>query len=107
MREGGVERWRLLGRLLPREIRERIFEPAFGDLMYTWLKSTEGTRRLPFGAHAMGTYVGCFSIALPRLFMRSGRLTRLGRFSLWAVGCLTTLVLVVANWAQSYASYSP
>ncbi len=55
----------------------------------------------------MGTYVGCFSIAIPRLFVRRGRLTRFGRFSLWAVGVLASVALLVANMAQSYASYSP
>lgn len=101
-----VERWRSLGRLLPREVRERVFEPAFADLTYAWLTSSEESRRLPFGAHAMGTYLGCFSIAIPRLFVRGGRLTRFGRFSFWALGVLATVALLVANMAQSYASYS-
>lgn len=108
MRDGspGVERWRALGRLLPREVRERVFEPAFADLTYAWLTSSEESRRLPFGAHAMGTYLGCFSIAILRLFVRGGRLTRFGRFSFWALGVLATVALLVANMAQSYASYS-
>ena len=102
-----MERWRVLGRLLPREVRERVFEPAFADLTYAWLTSRKESRRLPFGAHVMGTYVGCFSIVIPRIFVRGGRLTRFGRFSFWAVGVLAAVALLVANIAQSYASYAP
>jgi hypothetical protein len=46
-RATGVERWRALGRLLPRDVRERIFEPAFGDLTYHWLTSDVGRRVRP------------------------------------------------------------
>ena len=102
-----VERWRALGRFLPREVRERIFDPAFSDLTYAWLTAAEKRRRVPFALNAMATYLGCFPIAIPRLFLHGGRLTRLGRYSLWAVGVLVALVLVVANVIQAYASYGP
>ena len=104
----GRERWRSLGRLLPTEVRERIFEPAFADLTTAWLRSGgDHGRRLPFGVHALGTYVGCFSIAIPRLFVHDGRVTRVGRCALWVAGLLATGALVFANVARSYASYSP
>lgn len=99
-------RWRALGRLLPTDVRERIFEPAFSDLTVAWLRS-EQSRRVPFGVRAMGTYVGCFSLALPRLLVHNGRLTRLGRCTLWAAGLIATTALVVANAARSYTSYTP
>ena len=100
-----MEHWRALGRLLPRDVRERIFEPAFADLMYRWLRGAQARGRVPFAVHAMGTYAGCLPIAIPRLFVDGGRLTRLGRYSLWAVGVLTGVVLIVANLTQSY--YTP
>jgi hypothetical protein len=101
-----VERWRALGRFLPRDVRERVFEPAFGDLTYHWL-SSDGARRLPFGIHALSTYLGCFPVVIPRLFVKGGRLTGLGRASVWTVAVLATVMLVVANFTQSYASYEP
>jgi hypothetical protein len=101
-----VERWRALGRFLPRDVRERIFEPAFGDLTYQWL-SSEGARRLPFGVRALGTFLGCFSVLIPRLFVKGGRLTGFGPASVWTVAVLATVMLVLANFAQSYASYNP
>ncbi len=103
----GPERWRALGRLLPQDVRERIFDPAFSDLMRAWLTASEGRRRLPFAVQAVGTYVGCFPIAIPRLFVHNGRLTRFGRVSLWAVGILATGTLVVANMVRLYATYTP
>ena len=101
------ERWRSLGRLLPEDVRERIFDPAFADIMRAWLTESNGRRRVPFALQAMGTYVGCFPIAIPRLFVHDGRLTRFGRVSLWAAGILATVALFVANVAQSYGPYTP
>ena len=101
------ERWRALGRLLPHDVRERIFDPAFSDLVRAWITASDGRRRLPFAVQAVGTYVGCFPIAIPRLFVHNGRLTRFGRVSLWTVGLLATVALVLANIVQSYASYTP
>ena len=102
----GVERWRALGRLLPRDVRERIFEPAFGDLTYHWLTS-DGGRRVPFGVRALSTFLGCFPVVIPRLFVKGGRLTGFGRASVWAVAVLATVMLVLANFAETYASYAP
>ena len=100
----GMERWRKLGRLLPRDVRERIFDPAFADLTRAWLTSKERPKRLPFGVHVVGTWAGCFSITIPRLFVQHGRLTRFGRLSLWTVGFLATIVLLLMNLARTYAS---
>ncbi len=109
MREpvGGPERWRSLGRLLPDDVRERIFDPAFADLMRAWLTTSDGRRRLPFAFQAVSTYVGCFPIAIPRLFVHDRRLTRFGLVSLWAVGILASVALLIANLAQSYGPYPP
>ncbi len=76
-RAAGVERWRALGRLLPRDVRERVFEPAFGDLTYHWLTSNDG-RHVPFGVRALSTFLGCFPVVIPRLFVKGGRLTGFG-----------------------------
>jgi len=55
----------------------------------------------------MGTYLGCFPIAVPRLFVQRGRLTRFSQISLWAVGVLAIVAIVLANVTQSYGSYPP
>lgn len=101
-----VERWRALGRLLPRDVRERIFEPAFGDLTHDWLTS-DCDHRVPFGVRALSTLLGCFPVAIPRLFVRGGRLTGFGRASVWVVAVLATVMLVLANFSETYASYAP
>jgi hypothetical protein len=88
-------RWRALGRLLPREVRERVFEPAFADLLRAWLTSSRSG--VPFPLRAVGTLLGCLPIAVPRLFVREGRLTRLGRASIVLVALLGVTVVVVSN----------
>lgn len=102
----GHERWRSLGRLLPQDVRERVFDPAFSDLIYAWLTTAEPGRRVPFGVQAVGTYVGCFPMAIPRLFVRGGRLTRLGRLTVWTLAVLGVLILAVSQITEAYAPYA-
>lgn len=93
-----VARWLRLGRLLPREVRERVFEPAFYDVVRTWLQSGPGSRGIPFGARALWTALRCGPIALPRAFFNHGRLTKLSRIAIGiaAVGTSVLLALLVA-----------
>lgn len=102
-RTGTLERWRALGRLLPPDVRERIFEPAYSDLIHAWLMAARGRRRLPFGMRALGTYLGCIPIAVPRLFLRNGHLTRFGRLTLLSAAVVVCLVLVL-NLVRPYAN---
>ena len=109
MRRGGgsgaptISRWRRLGRLLPRDVRERVFEPAFADLTYGWL--TAADPRVPFGIRAVGTFVGCARIAIPRVIVRDRRLTRVGKIVVWSGAAIVLLVWVVANLTDGYATY--
>jgi hypothetical protein len=58
----------LFARLLPREFRERVFEPALGDL-----------RLEQRGRLAMALFVlECLRIGLPQQIWHRGRPTRLG-----------------------------
>ena len=76
-------------------------EPAFGDLVHGWLTRPD-RRRTPFGLHALGTLVGCAPIALPRLFVRNSRMTRLGRVTAWSAVVVSSAVLVLRNVLQGY-----
>ena len=84
----------LLGRLLPREVRERVFDPAVADLVYDHL-TTSSPRRLPLLVRGVGTYVGCVPVAIPRLFfLPNGRLTRLGRLTIVVLALMAALTYV-------------
>ncbi len=98
-----VSRWRWLGRLSPRDVRERVFEPAFADLVYGWLTTAE--RRVPFGVRAVGTFMGCACIAIPRVIVRDRRLTRVGKVVVWGGAAIVLVMLVVANMTQGYVAY--
>jgi len=94
-----------LGRLLPREIRVRVFEPALSDLIYRWATAPAVEKRLPFGVQALGTYLGCFPVVIPRIFVQEGRLTRFGNVVLWGSAVIIGLALVVSTVARSYGTY--
>lgn len=100
MRDGRnpIEHWRRIGRILPRDVRERIFEPAFYDVVRVWLGERGARGRVPLGVRVLWTVLGCVRIALPGLVVSRGRLTRLGRFAwITAVGAsiLVTLLIVL------------
>ena len=88
--------WIRLGRLLPREIRERIFEPAYADLLRRWLDERD-QRRGWFGLRVLATYAGCLPIAAPRLFVRRGRLTVFARVTILATGTLVVGFVALRN----------
>ena len=101
-----ARRWSTLGRLLPREVRERIFEPALGDLTRGWLTDGKGRGRVPFAARALATWAACIPIAIPRAFVRERRLTRLGQIVLWGSAIVVLVVFLLVNLAQEYATYT-
>lgn len=99
---GGLGRWRRLGRLLPRDVRNRVFEPALADLMHERLAGGRGARRLPFGLLALGTCLGCLPPAARRVLVRGGRLTRVGQIAIWALTVLTVLTFALVRLRQAY-----
>ena len=91
---------------MPKEVRERIFEPAFSDLLYRWLtQSQRSGSRIPFGAQVIATVAGCVPIAIPRLFVRDGALTRFGRISLGSVTVLTIAILLIRHFTRTEMGY--
>jgi hypothetical protein len=75
---------RLISHALPRELRERVFEPALADLR---LREAEGSERLPRWLARLILLLECVRLSIPRAFWRRGRPTRL------AIGLLVTLTL--------------
>lgn len=94
----------LLGRLFPRDIRERVFEPAFGDLLHDWLTRPAGRARVPFGIRAMAMCLTTLVAAFPDFFVRRRRVTRFGRVTLGVMTALAVIVLLVLMWASRPAS---
>lgn len=91
--------WRRLGRFLPEDVRQRIFEPAFSDLLHDWLVAErQAGYRSYFVVRAIGIGLGCLRFAIPRLFVRRGSMTRLSRVALVA---LVAFVVVVAVSQQN------
>ena len=90
-------RWSVLGRFLPRSIRERVFEPAFADLLRASLETSgTGGHSTPFAVRALGTYLGCVPPSLLRVFVVRGKLTRFTR----VMGVVAVLVVVLGFVSQ-------
>jgi hypothetical protein len=90
-------------------VRERVFEPAFYDLLRARLVGgpdpAAGATR--FGAAVLGTWLRCLPIALPALVVRRRRLTRLGK---WAVATATVaaiVVLILVTQTEYGPGYTP
>ena len=99
-------RFRALGRLLPREVRERIYEPALADLTRRWLTDVRSRGAIPFGARALATWIACLPIVIPRTFVRERRLTRLGTIVVWGSAIVVLVVFLLVNLSHEYATYT-
>ncbi len=87
----GASFWFRVGRILPRGIRERVFEPAYYDLVANLLTKTDGAQsgRMPprFGLLVVWTTLECVGLGVSGIFVHKGKPTRttwflLGLFSL-------------------------
>lgn len=103
----GPARWRTLGRLLPAEIRTRVFDPAFSDLLRSHLTRESAGRAVPFGAQVVAMIASCLAIALPRVFVQRGSLTRFGRGVLWTASLAGLIWLVVLRLSGAYGPVGP
>lgn len=79
-------------------MRERIFEPAFDDLLRESLESSRsGTPNPPFGLRVVGTFLGCVPPAVVRVFVVEGRLTRFSRIT-GVVVILSAILSIATRW---------
>lgn len=97
-------KWRMLGRLLPKDVRERIFEPAFADLLHRHLRGGGGNR-IPFGLSVIATGLGCAPVAVRWLFVRNGTLTRGSWVVLVSLASLLIVVLLLRHFTRIEAGY--
>ena len=100
-RPGHLDAWLRLGRWLPREIRERVFEPACRD---AYAEAIQGGRPAPRGAWtAVWLALGSLRAGWPRLFVSDRKLTWVGRVSVTAALVLPVAVAFVLRMRALYA----
>ena len=91
---------RAFARLLPREFRERVFEPAWADLQLDERQPAAAQRLSWVGSLVL--VAECVRLGLPQYLWRRGRPTRL------AVGTLALLVVVsLLVLRRNYAPWPP
>ncbi len=88
--------WSRLGRLLPRDVRERIFEPAFHDLF-----ADGAHRRSGFALRVLLMTADCARVGMAAVLFRRGRPTRAG----WAVLLLGSISVALGVLAGSVGNY--
>ena len=96
MRDRAPRRWGNLGRLLPRGVRERIFEPAYHDLF-----ADGAHRRSGFAWRVLLMTVDCARVGVTSLLVRRGRPTRAG-WALLVLGTLAAALGAIAGMAGNY-----
>jgi hypothetical protein len=93
---GRLTRW--FARLLPREFRQRVFEPSLSDLELDELEeqpqlgASHGGFRWRRAARRMAFWGACIRVGVPLLFWRNGRLTRLS--TMLIIGAAVSLVAI-------------
>jgi hypothetical protein len=106
MPDPSFDRWHALGRLLPAETRERLFDPAFADLPRAWLTTPAGAR-VPFPIAVIGIWLDCLARGVPWLFVPRRPLTRVGRVCLAGTVVVTIIVVVLVTRIEYGAVYTP
>ena len=94
---------RALRRMLPADVRERVFDPALGDARHARTRS--GDRVAPWWLVVVTTFGGCVVPAVRTAVVRKGRLTRLGRGLVWACAIGGLAVTLISGARRAYAGY--
>ena len=90
----------LLVRILPREFRERVVEPAYNDLLAEELAVARNGKNLPAPYRTwsrVGFVLSSFGVGMPRFFWRAGKPTVLTNLIALTLIFMGVLVLVVGS----------
>jgi hypothetical protein len=87
-------------RLLPKEFRERVFEPAWADIRLEE-RQAAAPRRTMWGARLV-LVAECMRLAVPQLVWRRGRPTRLAAAMFVLIAVVSLLVL-----RRNYVAWTP
>ena len=90
--------------LLPRRVRERVFEPAYADLLLDDQEARRTSR--PKTARRLGAgavlVLESLRLGLPSYFWQDGRITRFGRSAIVLLVSSMIVVFLLATLAKSY-----
>ncbi len=91
--------WDRLGRLLPRSLRELVYQPLCDDLWRAHVTAVVPRSRLLLWFRFAGCFAASARYSLPRYFVERDRLTLLGRGTLIiAVAVLILAIATVTPW---------
>jgi len=107
VRERGraIERWRRIGRLLPTEVRERVFEPAYEDLARAWLGEGAGGSGRLFGPRALSMLFLAAVVTVPRLILDRRRILGFAKVVVWSAIVTGSLLVIVLVALRPFLAY--
>ncbi len=86
--------------MLPSEFRERVFEPAFADLILEEAAVKQGNRRMFLGVFKRLLFLlNCFRLAMPQIFWHRGKVTKIARRMAAAFVAVALIVAYIATRA--------
>jgi len=91
--------WTWLGRLFPREVRERVFEPACYERLRDRLEDRRSALGPGVGLYAINAFLGTAGRNLPRIWFENRGLSGIGRL---AVG---TGLTAIGYWVIQIVRY--
>jgi len=103
MRRSGIPRaWTQIGRLLPRSVRDLVFEPACLELWLRHARATScGRRASRFKLWMMfsATFIAVGWYGVPRYIVNGGQVTKFGRvLKNSAISVCVILLLLLLPW---------
>jgi len=84
--------FRAFARILPREFRERVFEPAWADILLD--EHSAGGGPASFRARFV-LFLECLRLGIPQMVWQHGRLTLLARRGVVAAAVIVGLMLLM------------
>lgn len=92
--------FRAFARILPKEFRERVFEPAWGDILLE--EHHAGGSLKAFRARCV-LFLECLRLGIPQLVWQQGRPTHLARRGIAAAAVIVGLMLLMrVGYAGTY-----
>ena len=93
-----------MGRLLPRSLRELMYEPMCDDLWRAHLTSRAAGGRFGLWLRFVGCFTASVAYSVPRYFIERGRITSLGKAAyVLAFGATVLALVLLTPWIVELA----
>lgn len=101
------ESWSRIGLLLPRSLRELMYEPLCDDIWRAHVTATARAGRVGLWIRFLGCFAAAVGYSLPRYFVERNRVTAIGKVTLVVASGFTLIAVVtLLPWIVFLATHS-